>query len=63
MKRVLVDQGSEADIMYLDLYNGLDLKPEDLSTYDSPLESFDWKIVIPRGQILLPYKQDQRWSR
>ena len=32
MKRVLVDQGSGAEIMYLDLYKGLSLKPEDLKT-------------------------------
>ena len=40
--------------MYPDLYRGLNLKLEDLTTYDSPLISFDKKIVIPRGQIRLP---------
>ena len=40
--------------MYPDLYKGLNLRPEDLTTYDSPLMSFDGKIVIPRGQIRLP---------
>ena len=40
--------------MYPDLYNGLGLKPEDLTTYDSPLVSFDGKVVIPKGQIRLP---------
>lgn len=30
VKRVLVDQGSGAEIMYPDLYKGLNLKPEDL---------------------------------
>ena len=54
MKRVLVDQGSRAEIMYLDLYKGLNLKPEDLTAYDSPLVSFDGKVVIPMGQIRLP---------
>ena len=54
MKRVLVDQSSGAKIMYPDFYNGLGLKPEDLVAYDSPLVSFDGKIVIPRGQIQLP---------
>ena len=46
---VLVDQVSGAKIMYLDLYKGLNLKPEDLIAYDSPLVSFDRKIVILRG--------------
>jgi len=39
--------------MYPDLYKGLGLKPRDLTAYDSPLVSFDGKIVIPRGQIRL----------
>ena len=34
--------------------NGLSLKPEDLTAYDSPLVSFDGKVVISRGQIRLP---------
>ena len=54
MKRVMVDQGSGVEIMYPDLYKGLNLRPEDLTTYDSPLVSFDGKVVIPRGQIRLP---------
>ena len=32
---------------------GLNLRPENLTTYDSPLVSFDEKVVIPRGQIRL----------
>ena len=40
--------------MYPDLYKGLNLKLEDLTAYDSPLVSFNGKVVIPRGQIRLP---------
>jgi len=40
--------------MYPDLYKGLNLKPEDLMAYDSPLVSFEGKTVNPRGQIRLP---------
>ena len=54
MKRVMVDQGSYVEIMYPDLYRGLNLKPEDLTVYDSPLVSFDRKVVISKGQIRLP---------
>ena len=54
IKRVMVDQGSAAEIMYPDLYKGLGLKPEDLTTYSSPLVSFKGKMVVPRGQIRLP---------
>ena len=53
MKRVMVDQGSGAEIMYPNLYRGLNLKSEDLTAYDSPLVSFDGKFVIPNGQIKL----------
>ena len=58
MKRVMVDQGSAAEIMYPDLYKGLGLKPEDLMTYSSPLVSFDSKMVVPKGQIRLPVQAD-----
>ena len=54
VKRVLVDQGSAMEVMYPDLYKGLNLKPEDLSAYDSPLVSFEGKTVTPKGQIRLP---------
>ena len=43
----MVDQGNRAKIMYLDLYNGLGLKPKDLEAYDLPLVSFNGKVVIP----------------
>ena len=54
VKRVMVDQGSGVEIMYLDLYRALNLKPKDLIAYDSPLVSFNGKVVIPKGQIRLP---------
>ena len=54
VKRVMVDQGSAAEIMYPDLYKGMGLKPEDLTTYNSPLVSFEGKMVVPKGQIRLP---------
>ena len=53
VKRMLVDQASEAKIMYPDLYKWLNLKPEDLTTYDLPLLRFDVPVVLPRGQIRL----------
>ena len=54
MKRVMIDQGSATDIMYPDLYRGLNLKPKNLTAYSSPLVSFEGKMVIPKGQIRLP---------
>ena len=49
-----MDQGSAVKIMYSDLYKGLNLKPEDLTAYESPLVSFEGKTVISKGQIKLP---------
>ena len=54
MKRVMVDQGSAAEIMYPDLYRELSLRAEDLTPYRSPLMSFEGKIITLKGQIRLP---------
>ena len=54
VKRVMIDQGSGVKIMYHDLYKGLNLKPENLIAYSSPLVSFESKMVVPKGQIRLP---------
>ena len=54
MKRVMIDQGSAAKIMYPDLYKGLGLKTENLMTYSSTLVSFEGKMVVPKGHIRLP---------
>ena len=54
VKRVMVDQGSTAEIMYPDLYKGLSLRVEDLTPYNSPLVSFEGKVIVPKGQIRLP---------
>ena len=50
----MVDGGSAAEVMYPNLYRGLNLKLEDLTPYNSPLISFDKKLVIPKGMIRLP---------
>ena len=54
VKRVMVDEGNVAEIMYPDLFKDLKLKPEDLLPYNSPLMSFDGKLVTPKGMIRLP---------
>ena len=48
VKRVLVNQGNAVKI----------LKPEDLTSYDSSLVSFEGKAVISKGQIRLPIQTD-----
>ena len=54
VKRVMVDQGSVVEIMYPDLYKGLSVRAEDLTPYNSPLVSFEGKVIILKGQIRLP---------
>ena len=54
VKRVMMDQGSTAEIMYPDFYKGLSLRAEDLTPYSSPLVSFEGKVIVPKGQIRLP---------
>ena len=49
VKRVMMDQGSAAEIMYPDLFKGLNLRAEDLTPYSSPLVSFEGKVIIPKG--------------
>ena len=60
VKKVLIDQGSGAKIMYLDLYKELSLKPENLTAYNSHLISFDGKVVIPRSQIRMPVQASSK---
>ena len=56
VKRVMVDQGSAAEIMYPDLYRGLNLRAKDLTPYSSPLVSFEGTVIIPKDQIRLPVR-------
>lgn len=51
VKRVMIDQGNGVEIMYPNLYNGLGLKLEDLSKYDTPLVGFDGKEELLEGRI------------
>ena len=36
------------------------MKPKNLTAYDSPLVSFDGKLVTPRGQIRLPVQASSK---
>ncbi|XP_023883684.1 uncharacterized protein LOC111995973 [Quercus suber] len=54
VKRIMIDQGSGAKVMYANLFKGLGLRNEDLSKYSTPLVGFNGKVVVPEGQISLP---------
>ena len=58
VKKVMIDQGSGANVMYLDLFKGFGLKKEDLSKYNTPLVEFDGRVVIPLGQISFPVNME-----
>jgi hypothetical protein len=53
MSKVLVDQGSCLEIMYPDLFHGLDLKQSNLQPYDTLLVGFSRESIQPRGKIML----------
>ena len=52
-RRVLVDNGSSADIMYMTTYQQLRLDPKRLRSFNSPLVSFNGDKIYPRGNITL----------
>lgn len=43
----MIDQGSEAKILYPNPSKGMSLKDEDLTKYDTPLMGFDGEMVMP----------------
>lgn len=54
-----MDQGSGAEIMSLNLYKGLGLRPNYLSKYDTSLVGFDGESGNTRGTNKTP-RSDQR---
>ena len=52
-KRILVDNGSSADIIYLPTFQQLKLDPGRLRPFDSPLVSFSGDRVYPKGIVTL----------
>ena len=52
-KRVLVDNGSSTDIIYLSAFQQLKLDQRRLSPFDSPLVSFSGDKVYPKGIVTL----------
>ena len=52
-KRILVDNGSFADIIYIPAFQQLKLDPKRLRLFDSSLVSFSGDRVYPRGIVTL----------
>ncbi|XP_028065970.1 uncharacterized protein LOC114268937 [Camellia sinensis] len=53
VKRVLVDQGSTADILYYDLFKKLGLSKQHLTPAEAPLVGFNSQPEWPLGRIVL----------
>ena len=51
IRRVMIEQGNGAKVVYPYLYKGLGLTHEDLTRYDIPLVAFDDTVVISTEQI------------
>uniref|UniRef100_A0A2N9I089 Reverse transcriptase domain-containing protein n=1 Tax=Fagus sylvatica TaxID=28930 RepID=A0A2N9I089_FAGSY len=54
VQRVLIDQGSFAEVMYQDLYGKLGLVEAELTGFTTPIFGFSGEPVIPLGKIVLP---------
>ena len=52
-KRILVDNGSSADIIYLPAFQQLKLDEKRLRPFESPLVSFSGDRVYPKGLVTL----------
>ena len=52
-KRIIVDNGSSADIIYLHAFQQLKLDPKRLHLFDSPLVNFSGDRVHPKGIVTL----------
>ena len=55
-RRILVDNGSYADIIYLFAFQQLKVDPERLQPLESPLVSFNGDRVYPKGIATLTVK-------
>ena len=54
VQRVLIDQGSFAEVMYQDLYGKLGLVEAELTSFTTPIFGFSGEPVIPLGKTVLP---------
>ena len=52
-KRILVDNGRSADIIYLPTFQQLKLDPKRLCLFESPLVSFNGDKIYPKGIVTL----------
>uniref|UniRef100_A0A2N9IVM6 Integrase catalytic domain-containing protein n=1 Tax=Fagus sylvatica TaxID=28930 RepID=A0A2N9IVM6_FAGSY len=54
VERILIDQGSFAEVMYQDLYMKLGMGEAELSSFTSPIFGFSGEPVVLLGKAILP---------
>ncbi|KAL0289492.1 UNVERIFIED_CONTAM: hypothetical protein Sangu_2613600 [Sesamum angustifolium] len=54
VKKVLVDSGSSADIMFYDAYVQLGIDNAQLRKVNTPLTGFSGEMIEPLGEVMLP---------
>ena len=60
VQRVLVDQGSSAEVMYFNMFQALKIPADDLQPTEVPLVGFNGAPVWPLGKITLPIRADSK---
>jgi hypothetical protein len=56
IKRILIDPGGSAEIMYKPLFKGLGLEAKDLNPAKGPLYGFSGETVVPSGKVTINVK-------
>jgi hypothetical protein len=51
VRKIFIDQGSYADIMFWSLYEKLGLEPKDLQQYNGSLVGFTGDTINPKGYV------------
>ena len=57
-RRVLVDNGSSVDMMYMTVFQQMKLDPKRLKPFGSPLVSFSGDCISKRQHFIIDYSRD-----
>ena len=60
VQRVLIDQGSSAEVMYFNMFQALKIPTEDLQPTEVPLVGFNGAPIWPLGKITLSVREGSK---